>query len=78
MHTYYELELLGLEFHTLLSILKTHEMSVANILLLEFYLLPLEYIIVIKVRVLQDVLWEEESCLPTYISNFFTSQEQPF
>lgn len=57
MHTYYELELLGLEFHTLLSSLTTtHEMSVANVLLLEFYLLPLEYIIVIKVRVLQGVL----------------------
>ena len=44
MHTYYELEFLGLEFHTLLSILTiTHEMSVANVLLLEFYLLPLKY-----------------------------------
>ena len=39
MHTYYELEFLGLEFHTLLSILTiTHEMSVANVLLLEFTL----------------------------------------
>ena len=53
MHTYYELELLGLEFHTLLSILTiTPEMSVANVLLLEFYHLN----IVVKVRVLQGVL----------------------
>ena len=53
MRTYYELELLGLEFHTLLSILTiTHEISVANVLVLDFYLLQLKYIVVVKVRVL--------------------------